>query len=199
MKRTAILIAALCGAFLASQAQAQAPGQGFYMGIGYGTVWSDGGSFYTTTVNEDTSAGGKLYAGYMSNDNFGMEVGIHSLGKYEVFLSPGGVKSDEFKTTAISVSGVYTKPLFDWGYNVNVRLGLAFTNVEYDCLAACVFSDTKKRGISGTIGLGVGAKLTQSLSVRVDYDHIGNVQHAVGPNEYRDFYDVFSANLQVQF
>lgn len=197
MKRTAILFAALAGLILSAQAQAQAPGKGFYMGLGYGTVWSNGGSFYTNTVNENTSAGGKLYAGYMSNDNWGMELGLHNLGKYEVLLA--GAKTDEFQTTAISVSGVYTQPLFDWGYNFNIRLGLAFTNSEYDCLQLCIFNDTKTRGVSGTIGVGVGAKLSDNLSMRVDFDHFGSVKHAVGPNEYNDSYDVLSVSLQALF
>lgn len=197
MKKIAVLFAALAGLFLSAQAQAQAPGKGFYMGLGYGTVWSKGGSFYTGTVNEDTTAGGKLYAGYMSTDNWGLELGLHNLGKYEVFLA--GAKTDEFQTTALSVSGVYTQPLFDWGYNVNLRLGLAFTNSEYDCLQLCIFNDTKKRGTSGMIGLGVGAPLTQNLSMRVDFDHFGNVKHGVGNNEYNESYDVFSVNLQLRF
>jgi opacity protein-like surface antigen len=199
MKKAAILIAALAGLLLAAQAQAQAPGQGFYLGGGIGTVWSDGGSIFSTTVNEDASPGGKIYFGYMQDENWGMEIGIHSLGKYESQLA--GVPSDEFKTAAVSISGVYTKPLFDTGYNVNVRLGLAFTQAEYRCLSACtsLLPDTKKRGVSGTIGLGIGAKLTQALSMRVDFDHFGSVKHAVGTTEYNESYDVLSANLQLLF
>lgn len=202
MKRTAILIAALAGLLLAAQAQAQAPAKGYYLGLSYGTVWTDAGGVYTNTVNEDTSAGGKLYGGYMWSDNWGMELGVQSLGKYEIFFN--GSKIADVKTTAVSVSSVYTQPLFDWGYHVNVRFGLAFTDARFNCASLCGVGsplnvDTKKRGVSGTFGIGVGAKLTESLSMRVDYDHIGNVHHQVDVREYREGYDTFGVSLQLLF
>jgi hypothetical protein len=199
MKKSAILIAALAGLLVTAQANAQAPGQGLYIGAGVGSVWSDGGSVFPTTVNEDTSVGGKVYVGYMSNDKWGMELGLHSLGKYESTLN--GTKSDEFKTTAISVSAVHTQPLFDWGYNVNFRIGLVFTNAEYDCLQSCsaLLVDSKIRGIAGTIGVGIGALIAQNLSMRMDYDHFGHVKHSIGTFEYNEAYDVFSVSLQLRF
>jgi hypothetical protein len=196
VKRTAILIAALAGALLASHAQAQ---QGGYVGIGYGSVWSNGGSFFSNTINEDTVAGGKIYAGYMTSEYLGLEIGLHNLGKYEVFLL--GTKTDEFKTTAVSVAGVLSVPV-GGGYSFNGRLGLAFTNVEYDCLQGCGVAplvDTKKRGTSGLLGLGLGAKLGQSAEVRIDFDHFGSVHHAVGNTEYKESYDVLSVNLVLLF
>lgn len=198
MKRTAVLIAALTGALLAPHAQAQQSGPGGYIGFGYGSVWSDGGSFFSNTINEDTVAGGKVYVGFMTNANWGMELGLHSLGKFDSFLL--GVKSDQFKTTAVSVAGVYTTPL-GAGYAFHGRLGLAFTSAEYDCLQACggtVF-DAKKRGTSGMFGLGVGARLWQNLEMRIDFDHFGSVHHQVGNAEYKDSYDVFSVNLVVLY
>lgn len=198
MKRTAILIAALAGALLAAHAQAQQPGQRGYLGIGYGSVWSNGGSFFSTTINEDTVAGGKIYAGYMTSEFLGLEVGLYNLGKYEVFLL--GTKTDEFKTTAVSVAGVLAVPL-GGGYYFNGRLGLAFTNVEYDCLQLCdsTFFDTKKRGTSGLLGIGFGARLAQSVEMRIDYDHFGGVHHAVGNTEYTESYDILSVNLVLLF
>ena len=197
MKRTAILIAALAGLCLTAPAHAQAPGQGAYLGIGYGSVWSKGGTFFIDTINEDTVAGGKIYAGYMRDDNWGIELGLHHLGEYEVFFL--GAKSDEFMTTAVSVAGVFSTPI-GAGYSFNGRLGLAFTNAEYDCLQDCVtFNDTKRRGTSGMIGLGLGARLVPGVSVRIDFDHFGSVHHAVGNIEYKESYDILSVNLQVNF
>jgi len=202
MNRTAILIAALAGLLLAAQAQAQAPGQGLYIGLGVGTVWSKGGQIYNDTVNEDASPGGKAYIGYMSNDNWGMEFGLHALGEFEAKF--GGAKIADMKTNALSISGVYTQPLFASGYNVNVRLGLAFTDARYTCASLCGSGtpanvDTKKRGTSGTIGIGIGAKITQALSMRVDFDHFGSVKHQVDATEFNESYDVLSANLQLLF
>ena len=138
--------------------------------------------------------GGKIYVGFMTNANWGTEIALHHLGTFDAFLA--GVKTDQWKATAVSVAGVYTTPL-GAGYSFNGRLGLAFTNVEYDCLQICsatVF-DNKKRGISGMFGLGLGASLTQNLQMRVDFEHIGSVHHAVGNTEYKDAYDVFSVSL----
>jgi hypothetical protein len=205
MKRTAILFAALAGLLLTAPAQAQAPGKGYYMGLGVGTVWTDAGGIYNDTVNEDISAGGKIYGGYMWSDSWGMEVGLHSLGRYDVEF--GGAKISDLKTTALSVTGVHTQPLFDWGYNINLRLGLAFTDAKYTCVSLCGTGTTpgllnvssKRRGVSGTFGLGVSAKLSEDFSLRVDFDHFGSVHHQVDLTEYRDAYDVLSASLQLQF
>lgn len=199
MKRTAILVAALAGLLLTATAHAQAPGQGAYLGIGYGSVWSKGGTFFDNTVNEDTVAGGKIYAGYMTSQYLGLEVGLHHLGRYDVFLL--GTKTDEFRTTAVSVAGVLSVPV-GGGYYFNGRLGLAFTNVEYDCLEFCGVSpniDTKKRGTSGLLGLGLGARLGQGAEVRIDFDHFGSVHHAVDNIEYKDSYDILSVNLVLLF
>ena len=200
MKTTAILIAALAGLSLTAPAQAQAPGQGAFLGIGYGAVWSKGGSSIGNSINEDTVAGGRIYAGYMTSEYLGLEVGLHSLGKYEVFEIGTGIKTDEFKTTAVSVAGVLSVPVGS-GYYFNGRLGLAFTNVEYDCLQVCggTFVDAKKRGTSGLLGIGFGARLGQNVMVRIDHDHFGGVHHAVGNTEYKDSYDILSVNLQVNF
>lgn len=198
MKRTAFLIAALTGVLLAPQAQAQQSGPGGYVGIGVGSVWSDGGTFFSNTINEDTVAGGKVFVGFMTDANWGMEIGLHHLGRFDVFLL--GTKTDEFTTTAVSVAGVYTTPL-GAGYSFTGRLGLAFTNVEYDCLQICnatVF-DAKKRGTSGMWGLGVGARLAQNFQMRVDFEHFGSVQHQVGDTGYKDSYDVFSVNFVLTY
>lgn len=202
MRKTAILIAALAGLLLTAQASAQAPGQGFYVGLGGGTVWSKGGQIYNDTVNEDASLGGKVYAGYMATDNWGMELGLHSLGRYETEFA--NAKISDMRTAALSVSGVYTRPLFDSGFNVNVRLGLAFTEAKYTCASSCGLGipanvDTRYRGVAGTIGIGIGAKITQALSMRVDFDHFGNVKHQVDLTEFNESYDVLSANLQLLF
>ncbi len=198
MKRTAILIAALTSVLLSTQALAQRSGPAGYLGFGFGSVASNGASFFSNTINEDTVAGGKVYAGFMRDAHWGMEIGLHNLGTFDAFLL--GVKTDEWKATAVSVVGVYTTPIAA-GYSFIGRLGLAFTNVEYDCIQGCggtVF-DNKKRGTSGLIGFGVGAQLWQNVQVRFDYEHIGSVRHMVGNTEYQDPYDTFSVNLVFQY
>ena len=202
MRKAAILIAALAGLLLTAQAQAQAPGKGFYIGGGAGTVWSKGGQIYSDTVNEDASLGGKVFAGYMSTDSWGMELGLHSLGRYDTEFA--NTKISDMRTAALSVSGVYTQQLFNSGFNVNVRLGLAFTEAKYTCTSSCGLGtpanvNSSYRGVAGTIGVGIGAKITQALSMRVDFDHFGNVKHQVDLTEFNESYDVLSASLQLLF
>ena len=156
MKKAAILIAALAGLLLTAQASAQAPGQGFYIGGGGGTVWSKGGQIYSDTVNEDASLGGKVFGGYMATDSWGVELALHSLGRYDTEFA--NAKVSDMRTTALSVSGVYTQPLFNSGFNVNVRVGLAFTEAKYTCASSCGSGipanvDTRYRGVAGTIEL----------------------------------------------
>lgn len=199
MTRTAILIAALAGALLASHAQAQEPGQS-YFGIGYGAVWTDGASPYGNTLDEDAAGGFKVYGGSMSG-HFGIEVGLYNLGKYDVNF--GGAKIAETETAAVAVSGVMATPL-GGGYSFHAKLGLAFTQAEVSCISLCgtgnpVLADTKKRGTSGLLGIGLGARLGQNVLARIDYEHFGSVHHQISTTEYIDGYDMFSVSVQFNF
>lgn len=200
MKKTAILIAALAGTLLAFQVQAQSPGQ-TYFGIGYGAVWTDGASPYTNTIDEDNVGGAKIYGGSMWN-NFGLEVGLYSLGKYDVKFA--GAKIADTSTMAAAVSGVMATPL-GGGFSFHGKLGLAFTQAEFSCRGApCatqfpVGTNTTSRGISGLLGLGIGAMLAQDVMLRVDYEHFGNVHHQIGTTKYNDSYDILSVNVQFNF
>ena len=199
MKRTAILIAAMAGALLASHAQAQEPGQG-YFGIGYGAATTDGTSPYDNTLDEDTAGGFKIYGGSMW-ERFGIELGFYNLGKYDVNF--GGAKIAETKTAAVAVSGVLATPL-GGGYSFHAKLGLAFTQAEFSCISLCgtgnpVLADTKKRGTSGLLGIGLGARIGQNVLARIDYEHFGSVHHQISTTEYTDGYDIFAVSLQFNF
>jgi hypothetical protein len=193
MKRTAILLAAVLSALLATQVRAE----GFYLGAAGSGIWSKGGSLFFDTINEDTSAGGKIYGGYQW-DRFGMEIGLHGLGKYDILLTTG-TKFADVRTSALSVAGTYTLPVGQ-GFLVNVKLGLAFTQAEFDCVTTCNFwVDTKIRAVSGVVGLGLAARLTGNLRGVIDIEHFGNVKHKVTTFEYNEPYDVLSVGLRYDF
>ena len=199
MKKFGMLCALLAGALLAAQAQAQQPGQA-YFGVGVGSVWTDGASPYSDTQDEDTAAGFKVYAGKMWS-TLGMELGLYGLGKYDVEF--GGAKIAESQTHALAISGVYATPIAA-GYTFHAKLGLAFTQFEIECVSSCgsgtpVLADTKKRALSGLIGIGMGVQFTQDVAVRIDFEHFGNVHQAVSNFEYRDSYDMLSVSLQFSF
>jgi hypothetical protein len=104
---------------------------------------------------------------------------------------------------AIAVSGVYATDI-GAGYTLHAKIGIAFTQHEFTCVSLCgtgtpTLANTKKRGQSGLVGLGVGARMAQNLQMRMDCEHIGNVHQAVSLQEYRDAYDMFSVSLQFNF
>jgi OmpA-like transmembrane domain len=201
VKRTAILIAALAGVLLAFHAQAQEPGQGFF-GFSYGVVNTDGASPYNDTIDEGTAAGFKIYGGKMFDNRFGMEFAYYDLGKYDVSTA-AGVRIAESKTSAVTVAGVLATPL-GGGYSFHAKAGIAFTQFQISCVTGCglgspALIDTKKRGVSGLLGLGIGAQLAHNLTMRIDYDHFGTVHHQLSTLPYKSPYDILSVSVQFSF
>jgi hypothetical protein len=197
MKKIGMLFALLAGALLAAHAHAQMPGQ-TYFGVGGGAMWT--GSAYPSALysTEDTTSGGKIYFGSMG-ETFGWEIGGYHLGTYDVNLVGTTTTIAESKVLAIAVSGVYAAEL-GGGYTFHAKAGIAFTQHEIDCPGAvCGFTESKKRGQSGLIGLGFGARLAQSIETRMDFEHFGGVHQAAGPVEYKDGFDMFSVSLQFNF
>jgi hypothetical protein len=195
MKKIGMLFALLAGALLAAQAQAQAPGQ-TYFGFGGGAVFTDSRYPSPLASTEDTKAGGKIYFGTLG-EAFGWEIGGYHLGKYDV--TAAGTKFAESSAWAIAVSGVYATDL-GAGYSFHAKAGIAFTQHELDCpTAVCGFSNSTKRGQSGLVGMGIGARLTQNIQTRIEFEHFGNVHQAAGATEYKDAYEMFSVSLQFNF
>ena len=205
MKKIGTIIALLAGVLLGGQAYAQAPGQS-YFGASFGSVWTDGGSPYgLNVVNEDTSAGFKAFAGSMLWNKLGLEVGYYNLGTYETVFTGSGQPFMEAETSAVTVNGVYTTPLGP-GYAFHAKVGLAFTLYEASCrdAAVCAASDpvtvnTKNHGVSGMLGIGISANLAKDVALRMDFEHIGSVQQAVGNTDFKDGYDFFSVGIQFTF
>lgn len=198
MKRTAVLFAALAGMFLAAHAQAQQPGS-TYLGVGYGSIWSDGASPYGNTVDDGVAGGGRIYAGRMV-DRFGVELGYYDLGKYNVTLA--GAPVSKMVTKAIAVSGIYAAPL-GGGYTFSTKIGIAFTRAENQCVQCGILNppnvNTMKRGLSGLIGFGLAAQLSNNFGVRMDLEHFGAVHHAISTFDYKNAYDLFSVSAQISF
>lgn len=199
MKKIGMLFALLAGALLATQSHAQAPGQ-TYFGIGGASVFTDGASPYGDTQDEDTAAGAKIYFGHMWT-NWGMELGAYYLGNYDVKFA--GTKIAESEAGAITVSGVYATDI-GAGFTFHGKLGLAFTQFQIDCLTLCgagdpPLVDTKKTGLSGIWGLGIGAKFSQNILARLEWEHIGSFHSAVSTFEYKESYDLLSLSLQFNF
>ena len=201
MKRTAILFAALAGLLAGSQVHAQSPG--YYLGLSGGAATTDATNSLaalTLGVHDDKTPNAyKIFGGRMWDD-YGLEFAYYNLGKYKFLAGFAGPVQDEMQTSAIAVSGVLSKPLGQ-GYYFNAKAGIAFTLAEYDCKLSCgaPFVDTQRRGNSGLLGLGVAMRASESLLFRIEYEHIGAVQHAISNIRFKNAYDLFSIGLVAQF
>jgi len=100
----------------------------------------------------------------------------------------------------LAVSGTYMVPL-GTSFDLNLKLGLAFTNVDYSCLALCGFPlvNTSKSGTSGLLGAGVGWSIVPNFSLRADFEYFSAVAHSVGGLEAEYGYSAFSLSGQVRF
>ena len=135
---------------------------------------------------------------FNARSHFGVEAGYYDLGRYDV--SAFGTKSDEFEVSAFSVSGVYAVPMSPT-FDLYLKLGLAFTNVDYSCVSGCGFPfvNTSKSGTSGLLGAGVGWSIVPNFSLRADFEYFSSVLHSVGGMEAEYGYGAFSLSGQVRF
>jgi hypothetical protein len=178
---------------------AQAQTQGAYLGAGALHASTDNARDFAlatgSTAADKSASGVKVYGGYLWNQ-YGVEAGYYDLGTYDVMT--GAVKSDDFKVSAFTVSGVLAIPL---GSRVtfNGKLGIAFTSAKYRCYAFCLFPDTNESDIAAIFGAGIGWRLAPHITLRADLESIGDVSHAAGLNTGQYPYSVLSISGQVNF
>jgi len=199
MRKILALLAALAAASLTTPAQAQTSGA--YAGVGLMSVSTDNARDFAATYatsGDGSATGFKIYGGYLWPSRFGIEVGYYDLGTFEV--RTGTAKSDEFKTNAMAVSGVFATP-FAPNFDFNAKLGIAFTNVDYTCVTACggIFVNTSKSGVAGVLGAGVGWRVAPNFSLRADYEVVSGVTHSVGGLEADYGYGALSVSAQLKF
>jgi OOP family OmpA-OmpF porin len=200
MRKIAGLAMLLAGILLAPQVSAQ----GAYAGIGVlSASTSNAEDFAAVFIGPGGSADGsatglKVFGGYQWPNRFGVEAGYYDLGSYDVRTS--GVKSDEFAATAFAISGTYALPMGP-GFDLNFKLGLAFTNVDYSCLSGCSFPfvNTGRSGTAGLLGIGVDWRFAPNVSLRADFESFGGVEHSVGGNIGTYDYRTLSLSSQFRF
>ncbi len=201
MQKILPLLAALAAACLSTPAQAQT-GEG-YAGVGVMSVSTENAREFAAafrTSGDGSSTGFKAYGGYLwpgRRGRFGIEFGYYDLGTYDV--RTGTAKSDEFAVNAYTISGVYALP-FANRFQLNAKVGLAFTNADYTCVTGCggMFVNTSKSGVGGLFGAGVGWRVAPNFSLRLDFEVIG-VTHSVGGLEEDYGYGMLSFSGQVNF
>lgn len=203
VKIAATMIAALVGMLAGFQAHAQS--STVYMGASGGAVWTDAADSVAAIsggVHDDSVPNGFKVFGGRIRDNFGIELAYYYLGKFDIVAFGTGAMLDQLETRALAVSGVYSAPL-GHGYNFIAKLGIAFTEAQYDCRTGCgvaPFIDTRRRGNSGLIGLGITSQVSSNVALRMEFEHIGNVRHAMSNTVFfNDGYDMFSVGLHLNF
>ena len=196
-----VLLLPLLAACFAVPAQAQT--QGGYIGLGALSASTDNARDFALafggTSADRTASGMRVYGGYLWNQ-YGIEAGYYDLGTYEVM--DGALKSDDFKVSAATVSGVLAIPLGS-SVTLNGKLGIAFTSVKYRCypmVVSCAATpDTNESDIAAIFGLGVGWRPLRNITLRADLESIGEVSHAAGLNTGLYPYTVLSISGQVNF
>jgi OmpA-like transmembrane domain len=201
MKKIVFLAAVLTVVSFAGTARAQTTTT--YLGVSGGAVYTDAAtnvSAITAGIHDESVPNGlKIYAGRLWGE-FGVEVAYYDLGKYD-FVDAGGATTDQLKTSAVTVSGIYSTPLGQ-GYTFNAKVGVAFTDARYDCKLNCgspPFVDTTQKGTSSVYSLGVGWQASSSVMLRADFEHFGALHHAISTLRFKSPYDMFSLGVQFQF
>lgn len=204
MKRIAWFVALLAGVLVGAQAHAQSRVSGGYFGAGVMQTYTDNATEFAWSAigfggSADSNATGmKVYGGYVWPARFGVEVGYYDLGTYDVFTF--GAKSDEFKTSALAISGTYSLPL-NPSLGLQFKLGLAFTDSQYRCFSSCSwpYVNTSNSDIAGIMGIGLGWRVAQSFSLHADWEYLGGVVHQVGSLQGEYGYSAFSIAGQFHF
>jgi hypothetical protein len=198
MIRSALLLSLLAAAGLA-----QAQTQGGYFGLGALSASTDNAREFAlvmgSTAADKTASGMRVYGGYLWNQ-YGVEAGYYDLGTYDVMT--GAAKSDDFKVSAFTVSGVLAIPLGS-SVTLNGKLGIAFTSVKYRCyplvISCATTPDTNESDIAAIFGAGIGWRPVRNFTLRADLESIGEVSHAAGLNTGQYPYTVLSISGQVNF
>ena len=190
----------LLAACLAVPAQAQT--QGGYFGVGALHASTDNARDFALgpgngTGADKTAQGHKVYGGYLWNQ-YGIEAGYYDLGTYEV--RNGAVKTDDFKVSAFTVSGVLALPMGP-GFTLNAKAGVAFTSVDYRCFQLCGgnFVDTGESNTAGIFGVGFAWRPARNFTLRADFEYLGDVSHSAGLLEGLYPYRIYSLSGQLNF
>lgn len=198
MKKTLLLLAIFAAAF-ATPAHAQS--QGGYVGAGALRAYTDNAREFALEfggTGADRSRGGmKVYGGYLWRQ-YGIEAGYYDLGTYGVRV--GQATSDEFETSAFTLSGVIALPMAPQ-FTFNAKAGIAFTSVNYRCYVDCGgnFVDTRESNVAGVLGAGIAWQPARNFTLRADFEYLGEVTHSAGLLEGLYAYRIFSLSGQINF
>ena len=195
--RTAVALGiAALAALAASHAQAQLTDSGWYTGGNLGTTRATiddariqsgllaGGYATTSIVDDERSAGFKLYGGYRMNRYFALEGGYFRLGDfgYTATTVPPGTLTGNMKVQGLNLDLVGILPLGE-RFEVFGRVGAAYaqTRDRFTGTGAVVVTNAnpRKSDTNLKVGLGMGYRFSDNLGVRIEAERY-RVNDAVG-------------------
>lgn len=208
----ALLLITLPGAV---RAQTADRAEGYYLGLGAGAARSadfNRGAFdlalqaqtltLRTTSVEDHDTGWNLYAGYRLGRHWAVEGGYTSLGRYryegQVVQDPGTVQAT-FKAEVWKLAVLAILPL---GGDVEVfgKAGSGYWRTRLDSqgsLSGRSAQPAEARGYGSLLGLGIGWRMSDTLSARAEWERFGRVGQA--DRTGRVDFDYASIGLQYHF
>ena len=201
MKKLACSLFIALGLFAGTATADERPN--FYFGVTGGVTNSDvtekGFTYSSTTKNERSTSGIKLFAGY-SWGVFGIELGQYDLGKYNIEgIANSQPSADEYGVKAFTLSGAAAFPL-DRNWDFTTKLGIASGTVTYQCVKNCAgISNQTTNSIGAIFGLGLRWKISRNLAARLDWESIGGLTSKFGSYEEKVTTGLFSAGIEARF
>lgn len=226
-KKTALTALLCAAAALPALAVAAPPESGFYVGLGggvthYGIDYAnqvqdayDGTRFGVTSAGTDRTNGGtfRVMGGYRFNRYFGVEASYLDLGSATAHYTVddgGGPNSRDgkYKLSGFNISAVGTWPINDQ-FSALAKLGVFASTLKYSENGSDArgqpysFSAPNDRQTKFSYGLGAAYRLTDSVSVRADWDRvdgIGNTFALTNDGNGRfDHVDIFTLSAIYRF
>lgn len=133
---------------------------------------------------DNKSFGGKLFGGYQFNQNFAVEAGVFTLGKfgYNAQTTPTGTLTGEAKVRGLNVDLVGALPLAD-RFSVLGRAGLTYAEArdQFRGTGMVVVNNPnpRERAVNWKAGVGMQYAVTPDLSVRAEFERY-RINDAVG-------------------
>lgn len=205
-KISAVLLATLA---VASTASAASTGGYIGAGLGGSTLRTPDANKYYAFIpgavkysNETGGLGGKIFAGYNFNNNFGIETAFaqYASSEYKATNILSHQVKHTFDLNAVSVVGKAYLPLGADKFNVYALGGLALVNASQDIkLDGHRIKSKDVHRIRPTFGIGASYDITTKLTANVELSRIqgtGNTKTSISaiPNA-----DMLTAGLAYNF
>lgn len=188
---------------------------GVYGGVdvGYGRVETDAAEVAqalsaaageTVTYSYDKGVGvGRIYLGYMVNENIATEIGYFASTKLDVnYSSAHGLANENAKASGGDIS-ILLRPSVSTGLNnAFLRLGAQYSKVDASAnlayndgfTSATYSAQGSYTGAGFLVGAGYDAPIDKNMSARVSYTYIDRLGGWSGANV-----NLLSAGLKVDF